>query len=252
MIILEQYQNELGIEIIGHESIRCIDITFKGKFHAESLLPSNWTIMSSNSRMILINFNNNVYSESASNPQGKILNFTGNIVLKNARAYDINSVSIPVDIKLQNSSTWEDTHTVFSNTSDYYTSYSMSTSKKSPLIKSVQIVKNNLHTSSEEFYYKDGTPYTGDYHMHQDGRVMTGAEHQRDSVYIYRKDSKGKIVKASNYKRLTQFVKMSKNLQVNKNKTTREQGGKTSTVKSRGGQSGSGGTSGSSGGGGSY
>ena len=48
---------------------------------------------------------------------------------------------------------------------------------KSPSGRSVNpVVESNLYTSGGEYYLPDRTNYIGDYHIHKDGTVMTGAE----------------------------------------------------------------------------
>ncbi len=48
---------------------------------------------------------------------------------------------------------------------------------KSPTGESVNpVVESNLSTSGGEYYLPNGTNYIGDYHIHKDGTVMTGAD----------------------------------------------------------------------------
>tara|TARA_Y100000593_G_scaffold36324_1_gene70715 strand:- start:4529 stop:5182 length:654 start_codon:yes stop_codon:yes gene_type:complete len=49
-----------------------------------------------------------------------------------------------------------------------------------------EIITENLTTNESKLYYKDGTIYEGDYHMHGNGQAMSGAKHTEDSVYLYR------------------------------------------------------------------
>ena len=55
------------------------------------------------------------------------------------------------------------------------------------------ITKNNLLSKENEFYYFDGSPYLGEYHLHGDGQAMTGSSHSDESIFIFRKDRKGKL-----------------------------------------------------------
>ena len=86
-------------------------------------------------------------------------------------------------------------------------------------IKYSSIVKKNLISNTDEFYFKDGTPYQGDYHMHETGQAMTGGEHSRKSENIHRKDANGNIVQIKTYKPNSSFSKLASNLQAAKNKT---------------------------------
>ena len=260
MIILHQYPNSLELQIDGEEDIRVIDITFKGKFHAQSLLPDNWGIQSSQNRMICMNFYS--YDSTHSNPsvgqpQGSIFNYSGNLLLKNITAYDIHSNKINVSISIQNNDIWDTNLSIFDESADYYTSYNKSPSRAISKINAVKIVKNNLLTNSDEFYFEDGTPYQGDYHTHENGQAMTGGEHSRNSKDIHRKDANGNIVKIKSYKPSSSFSKLASNLQVAKNKTSAKTsesfgtGSMTGRIAGRT-DAGTGDTSGGVGGGGGY
>ena len=260
MIILEQYPDSLNLEISGERDIRAIDITFKGRFHAESLLPDYWTILSSQSRMICMNlFNYQSMGPNASigHPQGTIFNYTGSLLLKNVTAYDIDSNVRNVIIKLENNDIWDTNLSVFDISEDYYTSYNKSPSRAISKINAVKIVKNNLTSKIDEFYFEDGTPYQGDYHTHENGQAMTGGEHSRNSKDIHRKDANGNIVKIKSYKPSSSFSKLASNLQVAKNKTSAKTsesfgtGSMTGRIAGRT-DAGTGDTSGGVGGGGGY
>ena len=48
---------------------------------------------------------------------------------------------------------------------------------------------DNLHTGSGKFYLKDGSPFSGYYHIHKDGfQYMTGTTHADDSQNMYFKE----------------------------------------------------------------
>ena len=46
-----------------------------------------------------------------------------------------------------------------------------------------------MTTSHEHYYLKDGSTYSGSFHIHhEDGRYMTGSTHTEESLDLYFKD----------------------------------------------------------------
>ena len=50
--------NNLEISITGGILVRAIDIRYKGKFHAESMLPDDWFFFARKNKMLCINLGN--------------------------------------------------------------------------------------------------------------------------------------------------------------------------------------------------
>ena len=74
-------------------------------------------------------------------------------------------------------------------------------------------------SKNDEFFYKDGSPYYGEYHMHQDGQAMTGASHEHSSVNIYRKNEIGKVVDLKKYNIKSTLAKKVKNIKMQNQKS---------------------------------
>ena len=204
MIRLIQGANNLRILNDEIDFIRCVEIAFSGKIHAESLLPESWQLFANNKKIICLNLGDSDASE--------IINFEGEINIHNVYMYDGNSVRYKAKVIIERANTWEEYNDRFDLSSEYYENLFVKGSVSSGVIKSTKIVRNNLNTSGNEFYLVDGSSYQGDYHMHEDGQAMTGGVHNMQSVNIYRKDSKGRIVDTVRYKRKNRFYKSSLNL----------------------------------------
>ena len=180
------------------ELVRVIDIVFSGAIHATSKLPEGWMTMASQERILCVNMGN-------LNPS-MIFNYTGVLTIKNARVYDSNELEHSVRILPNNNDYWEEIGEIFGTSESYYEDYSKEVTKISP-IKRTHIVTNDLLTNPEEFYFKDGTPYQGEYHTHEDGQAMTGNRHKRSSVNIYRKDAKGNLEPISKRGKRRAFIR---------------------------------------------
>lgn len=187
-----------------------IDILFSGSLHAESMLPDSWTLLSSSNRIICINFGTSTPFE--------ILSYTGNLTIKNASIYDAESNLHKPTIVFRGNDYWELTRETFDTSTSFYENFSSEITKKSN-IKGVSIIKNNLMSKNDEFFYKDGSPYYGEYHMHQDGQAMTGASHERSSVNIYRKNEIGKVVDLKKYNIKSTLAKKVKNIKMQNQKS---------------------------------
>ncbi len=197
--------NNLEISITGGILVRAMDIRYKGKFHAESMLPDDWFFFARKNKMLCINLGN-------SNPS-QIMKFEGKIHIYGTSIYDSENNQYSINVEEPVEDKWEIYNNKFDSSVDQYSNLS-STRTKRTNIRDVQIVKNNLETKSEEFYYKDGAPYEGPYHMHMDGTTMTGAYHEKDSIPIYRKNRQGHIVDLNKYKQTYKHIDRSKNKEV--------------------------------------
>ena len=222
------------------EVIRAIDIYYSGKMVAESLFPSDWQILEKNNRIVCLSF-------GTTNPE-LLFNYTGNIKILSATLYSISSKEYSAFVVEEISDTWQNNKLSISASLDIWGDLSKSPSRLPRGILGTSIVRNNLTAGSNEFYFKDGLPYEGSYHQHQDGQAMSEAEHSEDSIEIYRKDSNGKIVDLRKGITRRQIIKIAKNLplkEIPKPVSTRQFKGGIS------GQEGESATSGGAGGGGS-
>ena len=73
------------------------------------------------------------------------------------------------------------------------------TSKKNNIVTKMKIVDpivSNLNSIEGQFYLENGTPYSGQFHIHsdQDGQRMSGANHTKDSENLYFKDEIDEVV----------------------------------------------------------
>lgn len=182
MIKLYHRKNEIAIESI--ENISAIDIYYKGKMYGESQLPDDWLLSSSHNRILCLSLGNST-PELLINYIGRINILGGSVVDKSLNTHSINVILEDIDY-------WENTNSDFNKNSQYWEGLN-SEHQVDRTIKYSQIVKNNLISKADEFYFLDGTPYQGDYHQHGDGQAMTGSKHTEDSEFIYRKDRKGNI-----------------------------------------------------------
>jgi carbon monoxide dehydrogenase subunit G len=185
LINLYHRKNEIAIDLTGVQNVAGIEIYYNGKMYAESQLPDDWILSSNASKIVCFSLGDSV-------PE-LLLNYSGLINIKGGKVFDKNLAEYSINVLIEDVDKWTNFNIDFDKNTQYWEGLN-STHIAEHSIKHSSIVKNNLKTNNEEFYFLDGQPYNGDYHLHGDGRAMTGAEHTNESIQIYRKNEDGKIV----------------------------------------------------------
>ena len=204
MSILYHRKNEIAVDLSDLNSVGAIDIYYTGKLYGESFLPEDWQVMAHKDRILCISFGNTI-------PE-LLLNYTGLINIRGATAIGRDLIKHPISIIVEGIDYWGNFRSDFDKQGQIWNDLG---GKHEPArnIIGTHIVRNGLKTNPGEFFFESGAPYNGDYHQHQDGQAMSGAEHEKDSKLIYRKDSKGKIFnprKKMSKSQRTQLIKSMK------------------------------------------
>ena len=210
-------RNEIAIDLSDMDAVAGIDIHFSGNMIAESMLPSDWQLMANDNRIICISF-------GFTNPE-ILFNYTGAIKINGVMVYSRDLKRTGVPIIVEGIDRWTSHKGIFD--SDGSSWGDLGQTHEAPLsgVRGAVIVRNNLLTNPDEFFFKDGLPYEGEYHQHQDAQAMTGAEHTEESIEIYRKDEKGKILdlrKGVSLRKLSKIATSLKEEQIPRPPKTRE------------------------------
>jgi hypothetical protein len=210
-------RNEIAIDLSDMDAVAGIDIHFSGNMIADSLLPSDWQLMANDNRIICISF-------GATNPE-ILFNYTGSIKINGVMVYGRDLKRTGVPIVVEGIDRWTSHKGIFD--SDGSSWGDLGQTHEAPLsgVRGAVIVRKNLLTNSNEFFFKDGLPYEGEYHQHQDAQAMTGSEHTEESIEIYRKDEKGKILdlrKGVSLRRLSKIATSLKEEEIPRPPKTRE------------------------------
>ena len=184
MINLYHRKNEIAIDLKGVQNPAYIEFYYTGKMYGESQLPNDWLLMSNKNKVTCLSLGNSV-------PE-LILNYTGLINIGGGFVIDRDLNKHYLIIAVEDIDYWGNMYVDFDKNTQYWEGLG-STHEIDRSVKYSSIVKNNLISNSDEFYFKDGTAYQGKYHQHSDGQAMTGSEHTEESEFIYRKDAKGNI-----------------------------------------------------------
>lgn len=187
MATLYHRKNEIAIDLTGIQNAASIDIHYSGKMYGESQLPDDWQLMSNKNRIVCLSLGNSA-------PE-VLLNYVGLIYIKACTVIDRDLNIHGVHTKIEDIDYWENMSDNFDENTQYWTGLG-NIHEKDRSIKYSSIVRKNLIAPSDEFYFKDGTPYVGEYHQHGDGQAMTGSEHTNSSELIYRKDANENIFNA--------------------------------------------------------
>ena len=163
-----------------------IDIIYKGKINAESMLPNGFLIQEKNNRILILRMSHAQMPEL-------LFTYTGEFRIRKADLYTENSrinASLDTNLHYPNrlSDNWVQLNSTWGEYSDEY-AYGDPLNKKR-----TDIVTNNIESTSGALVLKDGTPYLGGVHFHSEGYFMTGSHHTKDSVRLYHKNKK-RIVK---------------------------------------------------------
>tara|TARA_R100001594_G_scaffold25089_2_gene49120 strand:+ start:5677 stop:6456 length:780 start_codon:yes stop_codon:yes gene_type:complete len=184
MAKLYHRKNEIAIDLSGIQNPAAIEFYYTGKMYAESQLPDDWFLMCNENRIICTCLGDSV-------PE-LILNYVGLINIRSGSVVDRDLNTHYLSVAVEDIDYWENMSVDFDKNTQYWEGLG-SNHEGDSQIKHSSIVKNNLISGSDEFYFADGTPFQGDYHQHGDGQAMTGSEHSDNSELIYRKDAKGKM-----------------------------------------------------------
>lgn len=186
MAKLYHRKNEIAIDLSGIQNPRAIDIIYSGRMQGRSMLPDDWMFSANNRRIMCL-----CLSADGSIPE-LLMEYSGLIQIKGATVIDVSLEKHAVKIALEDIDYWENMGVDFDKNTQRWEALGSTHTPEPSLIMS-SIVKNNLITNANEFFFADGTPYEGEYHQHQDMQAMTGAEHSEGSELIYRKDYKGNL-----------------------------------------------------------
>ena len=193
--------DEIAMDLTGLDSVGAIDIYYTGKMYAESMFPDDWQVFDRKGRILCVSFGDSF-------PE-LLFQYTGLINISGGKVVDRNLKSHPITVIVSGFDYWENITSEFDSDTTRWVDYSRVHTREKGLL-GTSIVRNNLTTKPNEFYFEDGVVYHGDYHQHQDGQAMTGGEHQEDSVNIYRKDENGKIFNPRKNKTKRQTIKILK------------------------------------------
>ena len=182
MVNLYHRKHEIAIDLTGIERPKTIQIAYSGKMQAESMLADDWIIFCNDTKIICFSLSNNPTIPEL------IMRYTGLIRIKGATIIDSILTKHSANVSLEDIDYWENMVVDFDKNTQYWEGLDSVHQSENIIIST--IVKNNLLTNPDEFYFADGTPYQGEYHQHGDGQAMTGGEHSQDSEHIYRMDSK--------------------------------------------------------------
>ena len=186
MVKLYHRRNEIAIDLSGIVQPKAIDIIYSGRMQGESMLPDDWIFSANDKRILCLSL-----SADGTIPE-LLMEYSGLIEIKGATIVDMSLEAHSGTIIVEDIDYWENMNVDFDKNTQYWEGLG-STHKAEPSLIMSSMVKNNLITNSNEFFFADGTAYQGEYHQHQDMQAMTGSEHTEESELIYRKDAKGEL-----------------------------------------------------------
>ena len=175
-------------------NIGAFEIRYKGIINAESELPSSWMMMNNERKIIGVNMGD-TQPETLFTYKGNLIILSCTVADRELNQTSASTVSEGIDYINKLNTKFED-FTQYPE--DFDGTYVVGTIPKRTSIHQV-----GLLTEQGEWFFEDGTPYSGEYHTHGDGQSMTGSKHTKDSKNIFRKDAKGKIFKLEKIKRTT-------------------------------------------------
>ena len=178
-------KNEIAINCGNIQDPAAITINYRGKMVAESMLPNDWMFRVNSSKIMLISLGESI-PELLMNYKGAIKILGATIVTRSLESYSLR-------VEIEDIDYWNNITSEFDTTNAYWGAFN-SYHERIPDLAYTSMIQNNLLASPGEFFFRDGKPYNGDYHMHGDFQSMTGAEHSEESEFIYRKDENNRIV----------------------------------------------------------
>ena len=174
---------EKGDRIIG------FDITLNGKYIINSSTDT-FTMFSNKTRIIGFSLNNSAIGEEP------FLTYTGDLTIKKVKLVSDDFKIVVPSVKLLNI----DKFGRFEGEIEYtdMTFDELNRGKEVgtiPKIRKTEWVNKNFHTEGGEFLLNNKN-YTGDYHLHSNGKAMTGSDHTENSEELILQDKQKNIKKS--------------------------------------------------------
>ena len=162
--------------IEGHNEIRGVQISYKGAIEITNV-NKNFHIIASNKKIIIFPLGEGFLTE--------LFTYKGEIRITSVLVSDNNGEKVPTGIKR----VMDYYNILNTNYEDLTTTYEQLNSKHKHKgkVKKTVVVDNiikNQH-SNGELYLSNGDAYSGAYHVHPDGKAMTGSEHTELSQNLY-------------------------------------------------------------------
>ena len=174
--------------------ISAIKIRYKGMISAQSTLPKEWIIMANKRIIVAVNV-------GGETPE-LLFTYIGKIIIIGCEVFDENSYRESITYKNISLDFWERQYEVwekFGKPDEYSKSHVYF-----EIVNKFSFMQINLKTDRNEFYYKNGDNYQGDYHVHNNGQAMTGAKHGIDPKNIYRIIKEKKVSEAAYIEPITE------------------------------------------------
>ena len=163
--------------------ITVFKIRYKGKINIESELSQIWVIMG----------NKGVIIGVALRPEklDLLFKYTGKINVIGCEISDINLNTSSIIYKRTGVDYWDKQLTNWDSFNSYPEDYNRKDVVGSiPIDFSIKQI--NLLTNRDEFYFKDGTNYHGEYHRNN-GEAISGSNYSKDSKPIFRRVEKKEL-----------------------------------------------------------
>ena len=185
MVKLVHYKDSLMLS----EVVSCsgIELNFKGKFIGESKLSNDWYVSTGLNKIICVSFTGN-------QDVSELFTFQGSFTIIGIKIITQELEQISCEYDKFDIDYFGRSKEVFNTAGSFFSDYD-SDHESIYTIDSTDIYKNNLFTKQDEFYFENGENYFGLYHQHSNGQSMTEAEHNSDSVEIFRKDQNNILYK---------------------------------------------------------
>jgi hypothetical protein len=184
------YYGNGEVGFVGVNDIAAFEIRYTGVIQASSELPDS-IVLACNERKIM-GFNMGTISPTS------LFSYIGELRITSCGVTDRNfegKIVTPISMGVND---WGKATTKFEDFTQFPEDYGAKDSRgggQGGGQGKTLFIHRNLTTNQGEWFYEDGMPYYGEYHIHvsENYQAMTGSIHNKDSKNIYRKDARGNL-----------------------------------------------------------
>ena len=180
MFIINNFKGICSIK--GNDvNVRGLQMSVNAAMEATSSMGDQFLFMGNSSKIVIVSLDKNKYLPN------ELFQYEGELIINNGIAIDSNMKQHNIAVTSKPKFKTISNTTFGNNFEDFKETWDRKPNIETKKILETKYITNNLTTKEDEFYFEDGTPYFGNYHMYGNGQAMTGLKHTDISEKIYRK-----------------------------------------------------------------
>ena len=172
---------KMGTNVLGFE------LELFGKYELESYNPENFSMRYNDNKVIGVSMN------GAALGNEPFLKYKGRLGIRKCSVLTKQHKTIYLYPYIDKITIFNGTYSKFDSMAEKWEDIKPTDTGKIPIKTKAYFITKNLFTKGNQ-YILNGGDYVGDYHIHQDGKVMSGAEHTDSSQRLFSRTHKKDLI----------------------------------------------------------